>query len=57
MSMLSRAVGALLLTLVLAAQAAPQAPVLSLEGKVRQPQHWTLDDLKKMPGDRLMSPI
>ena len=25
------------------------APVLTLAGKVRQPQHWTLDDLRKMP--------
>ena len=30
---------------------AAQTPMLSLEGKVKQPQHWTLDDLKKMQAD------
>jgi DMSO/TMAO reductase YedYZ molybdopterin-dependent catalytic subunit len=39
---------AFLLIAPAAAQSPAQAPSLSLEGKVKQPQHWTLDDLKKM---------
>ena len=44
---------ALLLIAPAAAQnAAPtQTPVLTLDGKVKNPQHWTLDDLKKMPAE------
>src|ERR1700676_3890165 len=39
---------AILAGLLLIAPAAAQSPSLSLEGKVTQPQHWSLDDLKKM---------
>jgi len=39
---------AFLLIAPVAAQSPSQGPVLSLEGKVKQPQHWTIDDLKKM---------
>lgn len=31
--------------------AAAQSPALVLDGKVKQPQRWTLDDLKKMPAE------
>lgn len=47
-----RITGAVLACLLAAASAAAQspaaAPVLSLDGKVKQPQHWSLDDLRKM---------
>ena len=52
MTILSRAAAAvlagLLLILPAMAQSPSPAPVLSLGGKVKQPQHWSLDDLKKM---------
>ncbi|HEV2188784.1 MAG TPA: molybdopterin-dependent oxidoreductase [Stellaceae bacterium] len=38
----------LLLIAPAAAQSPAAAPVLSLQGKVKQAQHWTFDDLKKM---------
>jgi hypothetical protein len=47
MAFLSRVSVAVVVTLLLLAPAA-QAQELSLEGKVK-PQHWTLDDLKKLP--------
>ena len=53
--MLTRAAAAVAVALLLIASAAAQnaaptqAPVLTLGGKVKNPQHWTLDDLKKMP--------
>jgi DMSO/TMAO reductase YedYZ molybdopterin-dependent catalytic subunit len=31
--------------------AAAQSPALVLDGKVKQPQRWTIDDLKKMPAE------
>jgi DMSO/TMAO reductase YedYZ molybdopterin-dependent catalytic subunit len=31
--------------------AAAQSPALVLDGKVKHPQRWTLDDLKKMPAE------
>ena len=44
--------GAALVTLSLVAgPAAAQSPALVLEGNVRQPQRWTLEDLKKMPAE------
>jgi DMSO/TMAO reductase YedYZ molybdopterin-dependent catalytic subunit len=43
------AVGACLL---LAAPGVAQTPLLSLTGKVKQPAHWTMDDLRKMPVER-----
>jgi DMSO/TMAO reductase YedYZ molybdopterin-dependent catalytic subunit len=51
MAMLSRVAAAILVALLLIAPAMAQSPVLSLEGKVKQPQHWSLDDLKKMPAE------
>ncbi len=52
-----RAAAALVAALLLVAPAAAQStapaaspgPVLTLDGKVKQAQHWTIDDLKKMP--------
>jgi len=53
MAILSRAtalVAALLLFVAPSvAQSPSPSPTLALEGKVKQPQHWTLDDLRKMP--------
>jgi hypothetical protein len=48
MAMFPRVAAAILAGLLLIAPAAAQSPSLSLEGKVKQPQHWSLDDLKKM---------
>ena len=53
MEIVSRPAAALALALLLTLPAAAQAPMLSLEGKVKQPRHWTLDELKKMPGQRV----
>lgn len=49
--MVSRAAAALVAALLLIAPAAAQSPTLSLDGKVKQPRHWTLDDLRKMPAE------
>jgi DMSO/TMAO reductase YedYZ molybdopterin-dependent catalytic subunit len=53
MAMLSRAaatiVAAALLVVPALAQSPAPTPILSLDGKVKQPQHWSLDDLKNMP--------
>ena len=49
---LARAAAALAAAFLLINTAAAQSPVLSLEGKVKEPQHWTLDDLRKMPAQR-----
>ena len=46
---IARFAAAIVVAALLAGTAAAQSPVLALEGKVKQPQHWTLDDLKKMP--------
>jgi DMSO/TMAO reductase YedYZ molybdopterin-dependent catalytic subunit len=46
---MSRLAAALVAGFLLAGPAAAQSPTLTLDGKVKQPQHWTLDDLKKMP--------
>src|ERR1700688_2539113 len=51
MSMFPRIAAAILAGLLLIAPAAAQSPSLSLEGKVKQPQHWSLDDLKKMQAE------
>ncbi|HXO01623.1 MAG TPA: molybdopterin-dependent oxidoreductase [Stellaceae bacterium] len=53
MAMFYRAAAALVVAMLLsgptAAQSPTQRPTLALEGKVKQPRHWTLDDLKKLP--------
>src|ERR1700751_6128423 len=49
--MISRPIVTVVVTLLLIVSAVAQTPMLSLEGKVKQPQHWTLDDLKKMQAD------
>ena len=49
--MISRPIVGVVVSLLLMVSAMAQTPVLSLEGKVKQPQHWTLDDLKKMQAD------
>jgi DMSO/TMAO reductase YedYZ molybdopterin-dependent catalytic subunit len=51
MTMLLRAGAAIVAAWLLIAPAAAQSPDLSLEGKVKTPQHWTLDDLRKMPAE------
>src|SRR5215831_6823848 len=51
MSMLSRLGAALVALSLIVGPAAAQSPALVLEGKVRQPQRWTLEDLKKMPAE------
>jgi DMSO/TMAO reductase YedYZ molybdopterin-dependent catalytic subunit len=52
MAMISRLAAALIAALWLIAPAASQSPNLSLNGKVKQPRYWTLDDLRKMPAQR-----
>jgi DMSO/TMAO reductase YedYZ molybdopterin-dependent catalytic subunit len=47
--MWGRALATFAVALWLIAPALAQSPALSLEGKVKEPQHWTLDDLRKMP--------
>ena len=49
--MLRRAGAAIVSLLLVVGSVAAQSPVLLLEGKVKQLQHWTLDDLKKMPAE------
>jgi len=49
MTILLRAAAAIIAAALLIAPAEAQSPTLSLEGKVKTPQHWSLDDLKKMP--------
>jgi len=52
MAVVMRSAAAIFAVFLLIAPAAAQSPapspVLELQGKVKQPQHWTLDDLKKM---------
>jgi DMSO/TMAO reductase YedYZ molybdopterin-dependent catalytic subunit len=45
----ARVAATLLAVFVLVGAAAAQTPSLTLDGKVKRPQHWTLDDLHKMP--------
>jgi hypothetical protein len=52
MAILSRAVF-VAAALLLIAPALGQSPSLSLEGKVKQSQHWTLDDLRKLPAQHV----
>lgn len=53
MAVLSRVAACVVAVLLLSAQAAPQPVALALGGKVKQPQHWTLDDLRKMPTEHI----
>jgi DMSO/TMAO reductase YedYZ molybdopterin-dependent catalytic subunit len=46
---LARIAAALAITAWLAGAAAQTPPVLTLDGKVKHPQHWTMDDLRKLP--------
>jgi hypothetical protein len=48
MTMMFRA-AAFAAALLLAGPVFAQAPSFSLEGKIKQPQHFTVDDLKKLP--------
>jgi DMSO/TMAO reductase YedYZ molybdopterin-dependent catalytic subunit len=51
---LPRTVAALALVAWLAGAAAAQTlPVLTLDGKVKHPQHWTIDDLRKLPAQHV----
>lgn len=45
------ATAAAALLVLLAGPVAAQSPALVLEGKLKQPQRWVLDDLKKMPAE------
>jgi hypothetical protein len=49
MAMLKRPAASAVALILLMGPVAAQSPVLLLEGKVKQPQRWMLDDLKKMP--------
>jgi len=51
MAMLKRAAGSAAALFLLMGPVAAQSPVLLFEGKVKQPQRWILDDLKKMPAE------
>jgi len=51
MAMFKRAAASAVALFLLMGPAVAQAPVLLLEGKVKQPQRWMLDDLKKMPAE------
>ena len=48
MMLLYRA-ASLIFVLLLAGTAAAQSPTVGLEGKVKTPRHFSLDDLKKLP--------
>jgi hypothetical protein len=48
MVLVSRLGAALVAALLLAATAAADPAALTLDGKVKTPQHWTLDDLRKL---------
>jgi DMSO/TMAO reductase YedYZ molybdopterin-dependent catalytic subunit len=51
---LGRIAAALSVAVWLAGAAMAQSPlVLSLDGKVKQPRHWTMDDLRKLPAQHV----
>ena len=51
---LARIAAGLAVAVWLAGVAAAQSPpVLSLGGKVKNPQHWTMDDLRKLPAQHV----
>ncbi len=47
--MLFRGAAALVVVVMLAGAAAAQSPTFALDGKVKAPLHFALDDLKKLP--------
>jgi DMSO/TMAO reductase YedYZ molybdopterin-dependent catalytic subunit len=49
MMMLFRAAAAVVVAVMLAGAAAAQSPTFALDGKVKTPKHFSLDDLKKLP--------
>jgi len=51
MAMLKRAAASAVALFLLTGPVAAQSPELLLDGKVKQPQRWMLDDLKKMPAE------
>jgi hypothetical protein len=51
MAMLKRAAASAVALFLLMGPVAAQSPELLLEGKVKQPQRWMLDDLKRMPAE------
>jgi DMSO/TMAO reductase YedYZ molybdopterin-dependent catalytic subunit len=53
MVIISRAAAAFVVAVWLVAPAAAQSRILSLDGTIKQPQHWTLDDLRKMPAQHV----
>jgi DMSO/TMAO reductase YedYZ molybdopterin-dependent catalytic subunit len=51
---LARVAAALAVAAWLAGAASAQTPpVLTLDGKVKHPQHWTMDDLRKLPAQHV----
>ncbi|MBV9859648.1 MAG: hypothetical protein JO038_06065 [Alphaproteobacteria bacterium] len=50
-ALLLRAAASVVAAMLLVATAAAQTPVLSLQGKVKVPHHWTIDELRKMPAE------
>jgi DMSO/TMAO reductase YedYZ molybdopterin-dependent catalytic subunit len=48
MTMISRLAVAFALAVLSIASAAAQSPSLTLDGKVKEAQHWSLDDLRKL---------
>ena len=53
MQIAARAVGLTAAVLLLIGSAVAQSPTLTLEGKVKQVQRWTLADLGKMPAEHI----
>src|SRR5215469_15119820 len=52
---LARIAAALAVAAWLAGAAAAQTPPgLTLDGKVKHPQHWTIDDLRKLPAQHVV---
>jgi Oxidoreductase molybdopterin binding domain len=51
MAMLERAAASAVALFLLMGPVGAQSPVLLFEGKVKKPQRWILDDLKKMPAE------
>ena len=53
MQVAARAVGLAVAAFLLIGSAVAQSPTLTLEGKVKQVQRWTLADLGKMPAEHV----
>lgn len=49
----ARSLGLAVAAFLFACSAVAQSPTLTLDGKVKQLQQWTLDDLRKMPAEHV----